>query len=87
MITVASVINEFANVGILPTGVIPSIDNDSISIYFISGNRYADIELFDSGEVLAAMSNRKDAPVIWKVDDIVESVSRIRDFIDKRKLS
>ncbi len=86
MITVALVIDKFTDVGMLPTGIVSSVENDSISVYFISENKYADIELFDSGEVLAVMSDRKNHPPIWEVydDTLQQAVLRIQDFIENK---
>jgi len=56
-----------------------------ITLAFISGNRYADIECFNSGEILAATSNRIDEPDVWEVAaseaSIRSTLERLRAYV------
>ena len=38
-----------------------------ITFAFLAGNRYADIECFNSGEILAVTSDRISEPTVWEV--------------------
>lgn len=67
-----------------PNHITPSVEN-GIGISFISDNKYADIECFNTGEILAVTSDRKEKPNVWKVvnnqDDIKSALENIRVFI------
>lgn len=77
------IIKKLEELQFVPTNVCPSVEGGT-SIYFIKGNKYADFEFFNSGEILAGMSNRVDEPVVWKVsrDNIENSIERIRQFLN-----
>ena len=67
-----------------PTKVTPSVEN-GVAISFIQAEKYADIECFNTGEILAVTSDRQGNPDVWKVEDNVEAIEsaleRIRVFI------
>ena len=56
-----------------------------VTISFMDGDRYADVECFNSGEILAVTSDRRGQPDVWAVasDDveIIRTLERIREFI------
>lgn len=64
-----------------PTRVDPSVEG-GICISFIRGNRYGDIECFNTGELLAATSDGKSEPSVWTVtpdrDGIAAAASAIK---------
>jgi hypothetical protein len=68
----------------LPDRITPSVEN-GVGISFVRGEKYADIECFNSGEILAVISDRRRAPTVWEVNnhpqDITSSLRKIRDFI------
>lgn len=51
-------------------GMKPTLVNDfiegGVGIIFIDGNRYADIEVDNEGDVLVCVSNRVDPPAVWE---------------------
>jgi hypothetical protein len=67
-----------------PNHITPSVEN-GIGISFISDNKYADIECFNTGEILAVTSDRKEKPNVWEVannrDDLKSALENIRVFI------
>jgi hypothetical protein len=68
-----------------PTRVVPSAEG-GIAFVFCRHDRYADIEIFNSGEVLAVTSDRKGEPTVWAVpmdggDGLLASVRTIRDYL------
>jgi len=93
--------NEFAlqwadiTLGILeelgrePNALVPSVEN-GIGICFINGDKFADIEFFNEGEILAIVFQKKlsldnSNPNIWEVgintDSIKETLEVIHKFI------
>lgn len=67
-----------------PTGIVPSAE-EGIGIYFSKGKLYADMECFNTGEILAVISDSKTEPTVWEVceGEIPEAVERIRGFISR----
>lgn len=66
-----------------PSRIDPSVEN-GITISFLRGDLYADIECFNSGTVLAVVSDRRSQPVVWDVtsdEDMSAGVNRIRKFL------
>ena len=67
------------------TKVSASVD-EGVAICFISGDKYADLEIFNSQEILAVKSSRSSEPVLWSVSDdpysIENAISSIRDYIN-----
>ncbi len=68
------------------TRISPSVD-EGVVICFISGDKYADLEFFNTGEILAVISSRKSSPTIWTVledpADIYRAIDSIRDYIQR----
>jgi hypothetical protein len=69
---------------LLPTRVVASGEG-GIAICFANGNKYADVEFFNTGEILGVVSNRRDRPVTWEVGansaGMAGASSRIREFL------
>jgi hypothetical protein len=55
-----------------------------IAFCFSRANCYADIEVLNSGDIVAVTSNRKDQPTVWTVaqspEGIAKTVVRIREY-------
>jgi hypothetical protein len=70
----------------LPDKITPSVEN-GVGISFIQGDKYADIECFNTGEILAVTSDRQAAPQVWEVSnrpqEITSALRKIRDFISR----
>jgi hypothetical protein len=66
-----------------PTRVVASVEG-GVGVCFVDGEKYADIECLNAGEILGVVSNRRDRPTIWKIDPSAagfeEAARRIRDF-------
>jgi hypothetical protein len=53
---------------LIPTAISPSVEG-GVSIYFIKGDKYADFECFNSGEVLTSKSDRINEPEITELNN------------------
>jgi hypothetical protein len=51
--------------GVPPTCIVPSAEG-GISVCFVADNRYADVECFNNGEILAGLSGVGE-PRVWEV--------------------
>lgn len=81
-----AVLDAAAALDLEPSNVDPSVD-EGVCIAFRRESRYADIECFNSGELLAAETS-EDAPTeVWEVDasigGIEGAIARISDFISR----
>jgi hypothetical protein len=69
----------------LPSRVVASAEG-GVAICFSKGNKYADIEFLNSGEILGVVSNRRDRPVAWEIaatpSDLARASVRIRHFFE-----
>jgi hypothetical protein len=69
-----------------PAEIVPSAEG-GVAFCFIDGDRYADIECLNSGEILGVTTNRRDRPSVWEIQlnqsEIARATERIRSFITK----
>lgn len=69
-----------------PTGIDPSAEG-GICISFGDGDRYADFECFNSGELLAVTSRGGDETDVWAVSDVDQdlgdALDKLREFLDR----
>lgn len=67
-----------------PIDVIPS-GEEGIGIAFVSGDKYADIEFLNNGNILAATSDDSDAIDVWALsftdDHLTDTLERIRNHL------
>jgi hypothetical protein len=74
-----------AGVGFPPTRLAASGEG-GIAISWRSGRRTANVEFFNTGEILAAASDDMGHPEVWEVrpdsDDLARAMETIREFID-----
>jgi len=72
----------------LPAGVLASAEG-GVGIYFVDGNKYADIECLNSGVILGVISNRRDRPFAWQVEQDAGGLAcasqRVREFLGTTK--
>jgi hypothetical protein len=72
------------NMNFPPTRIMPSAD-EGIGICFISGKKYADIECFNTGEIVAVTSDGQGNPNVWEVnpdrEELKNSLNRIRVYL------
>jgi hypothetical protein len=63
----ADVLASLVRSDLVPDGILPSAEG-GIAICFVQGDKYADIECLNSGEVLAVTSTRHERPYVWSLD-------------------
>ena len=81
-----NVLDVLAEVDFEPTSVDPSAEG-GVCLSFRRGNRYGDIECFNSGEILAVTSSGGDDTRVWEIrgfDQHLETaLSKIRTFVGR----
>ena len=79
-----SVLEMASTLGALPDRADASAEN-GIVLSFANGNRYSDIECYNSGEVFGAMHDRPHEPHVWNIgcgkQEIRAALNSIREFI------
>jgi hypothetical protein len=77
------VLKAMSDADLKPSHVDPSAEN-GVCISFVQDTRYADIECFNSGEILAVTSSGDGQPTVWQVPrsplDIKSAVGTIQAF-------
>ena len=76
------IVEMLKSFGIRPTEVSASAEG-GVAILFLDGDRYADIECLNCGEILAVTYTGKQQPIVWEVEKtdtaITDTLGRIRD--------
>ena len=79
------VLRALLHENLVPTQVSPSVEN-GIGISFSRHGKYADIECFNNGDILAVTSNGSGDPNVWHVgpndEDIRHAIEYIRRFLE-----
>ncbi len=77
------ILEKLEELKFVPTDVCPSVEGGA-SIYFIKDNKYADFEFFNSGDVLAGISNRVEEPIVLKINsgNVETSIEKMRQFLN-----
>ena len=78
------VLQLLAQIDFGPTRVDPSAEG-GVCLSSQAGNRYGDIECFNTGEVLAVISKGGDDTAVWSVDtgEVNAAANRIRAFVNR----
>jgi len=78
------VLTELAKAELCPSRISPSSD-EGICISFSLSGKYADIECFNSGDIMAARSGVSVETNIWRVGahEILQTVQKISKFISE----
>lgn len=67
-----------------PTKIMPSVDG-GICFLFVKGDKYADLDCDNEGDILASLSDRVNEPEIWEITDnkvqIDRSIKKIITFL------
>lgn len=67
-----------------PTKIIPSVEN-GVGISFVYNDKYADIECFNEGNILAVTSDRQGNIEVWEVEattlGMASTIEKIRVFL------
>ena len=78
------VLDSLQRLGFRPDRIAPSAEG-GIMLSFYVGKRYGDIELFNTGEILAVTSDGGGSPHVWEVAEdetaITDALETIRDHI------
>jgi hypothetical protein len=75
-----SITEAFINFGLIPDAITPSAEG-GVAMCFIRDGKYADVECFNSGEVLAVRYSSQDDPRAWTVPlNKVARDATIQDF-------
>jgi len=79
-----TVLEMLFHLNLLPVDVVPSAEG-GVGIVFKSGERYADIEFFNDGDIVVTMSKRDGRPLVFEVKEITpEEIERVRTFLNSR---
>ena len=77
-------LNYLAVEELSPDRIIASAEG-GVALCFELGEKYADIECLNSGEILGVLSNRRDRPDVWEIEQstsgVASAAARIREFI------
>ena len=79
LLAAVQVLDDLASINLDPTSIDPSVEG-GICLSFQRGERYGDIECFNTGEILAVTSTGYDTKV-WTVKDNVRSAIVIADYL------
>ena len=78
------VLDSLQCIGFRPDRIAPSAEG-GIMLSFYVGKRYGDIEMFNTGEILAVTSDGNGSPHVWEVAEsktaITDALETIRDHI------
>lgn len=73
----------------LPTMIMPSTER-GLGFIFQSDTKYADIECFNDGDILAGYSDRKGDNQLWELKNneeaITDTINRIRIFLSEESI-
>jgi hypothetical protein len=79
------VLDRLNQMEFIPDKVVASAEG-GVAICFSRENKYSDLECLNTGEILGVISDRKDRPTAWEVDNspysIAQAAIRIREFFN-----
>jgi hypothetical protein len=79
-----SLLELLPSVELTPTKIVPSVEGGA-AVCFINGAKYADVECFNNGTLLAVLSTGRGTPEAWELGAskaaIWNTLERIRDFL------
>lgn len=71
----------------LPPHQVCASAEEGVCLSFLKGQLYADIECFNTGEIIAATSDRAGRSDVWEIyqsdNDISDAIDRIRRFVTR----
>jgi hypothetical protein len=83
------VLDELVDSELTPSKVLPSAEGGvTIAFSATDSRRYADIECFNTGEVLAVTSDRQSEPTVWPVgteSSVKDTIERIAAFLSQHE--
>ncbi len=76
----AGIADAFISFGLIPDTIVPSAEG-GIAICFVRNQKYADIECFNSGDILAVRYSPNEDPKVWALQpNAVASDANIHAF-------
>jgi len=76
-------LQQFLHDNFLPTRVVASAEG-GVAICFVHGDKYSDVECFNSGTVLGVVTNRRNRPNAWEIQPseshIAQAAATIQQF-------
>lgn len=82
--TAKGVLIQISEATASPARVVASAEG-GVAICFVCGDKYADIECLNSGEILGVTTNRRDLPTAWELErspaSIADTLSKITRFL------
>lgn len=76
-----AVYGVFMLVDLIPSKIAP-VSDGGLALCFYQGTKYADVECYNDGAIVATMSPHQGAtPMVWEVDDLADAVNRIATFL------
>ena len=79
-----SILLQVPRVGLEPAKIAPSAEGGA-AVCFVREDKYADVECFNNGDVLAVTSGDGRDPEVWEVgaesDSVERTLKKIRDYI------
>ena len=70
----------------IPSDILPSSE-EGIGITFVKEDKYAIIEIYNTGDILAAYSRGSDNPDIWEVStsqgELSNTISQLISLLDE----
>jgi len=63
----AIVLEHLLQTGFPPDKIVASAEG-GIALCWTKGDKYADVEVFNTGEVLCVITDRKNPPIVWAME-------------------
>ena len=63
----AIVLEHLLQTGFPPDKIVASAEG-GIAMVWVKGDKYADVECLNTGEVLCVITDRKNPPIVWAMD-------------------
>ncbi len=80
-----NILNTLRELDISPRAILPSAEG-GVAICFTEGNRYADIECFNDGDILIGLSDPQSSPKVYEtsMDNINKEILNIHGYLEAR---
>ena len=80
-----NIFHQLADEKLVPTEIVASAEG-GVAFCFVAGDKYADIECLNSGNLLGVITNRSDRPIVWEIDQsttgITQACEKISQFLN-----
>jgi hypothetical protein len=79
-----AILQDLEKYGITPTKVVASAEGGA-AVCFVDMDKYADLEILNSGAILGVISDKHSRPDVWEIKpearEITHAIERIREFL------